>query len=207
MSEIPFGQDGDFSEQRFQDVVNASLANNVGNAVNRCLGLLKKNCDSTFPVAARDVDPASPMREIVSTAVPAAKEAYQRIAIHEGAAAALSIARRCVRSHLLAVAPPPACLRSHVRMITCGLCRANLLLEETAPWTALKKGSDSERQAAKETLVAVLEGARIAAVLLAPVTPGLATRILAQLGQPSSLQARAFPLMHAYTALFVQLSS
>ena len=42
MREIPFGQDGDFNEQRFQDVVNANLANSFGNLVSRCLGLLKK---------------------------------------------------------------------------------------------------------------------------------------------------------------------
>ena len=67
-------------------------------------------------------------------------------------------------------------------------CRANRLLEETAPWTALKKGSDEEKAAAGVTLVAALEGTRIVAVLLAPVVPALSQRILAQLGLSVSLQ-------------------
>ena len=44
-------QDGDFSEERFQRIVNASLANDVGNALNRTLGLLHKFCDGQLPEA------------------------------------------------------------------------------------------------------------------------------------------------------------
>ena len=45
-------QDGDFSEKRFQDLVNATLVNDVGNCLNRTLGLLHKNCDGALPHAA-----------------------------------------------------------------------------------------------------------------------------------------------------------
>ena len=44
------------------------------------------------------------------------------------------------------------------------------------------QGSDQEKAEAAAALVAVLEAARIVSVLLAPVTPGLAARIRAQLG-------------------------
>jgi hypothetical protein len=44
------------------------------------------------------------------------------------------------------------------------------------------QGSDEERQAAGEVLTAVLEAARIVAVLLSPVTPALSARIHSQLG-------------------------
>jgi hypothetical protein len=37
-------QDGDFSEPRFREIVNAALANNLGNMLNRTLNLLHKNC-------------------------------------------------------------------------------------------------------------------------------------------------------------------
>jgi methionyl-tRNA synthetase len=56
------------------------------------------------------------------------------------------------------------------------------MLEQTAPWTAIKKGTPEEQQDAKMTLVAALEATRIAAVLLAPVVPGLSSRIFTQLG-------------------------
>eukprot|EP00892_Ulva_mutabilis_P003905 jgi/Ulvmu1/1887/UM012_0044.1 len=159
MREVVFGQDGDFAEGRFRDTVNAALANDIGNLCNRCLGLLKKNCDSTFPAAASDVPADHPLRETAAAAVPAAAAAYEELAFHEAIASALSISGR-----------------------------ANRLLEDEAPWTALKKGSDAEKAAAGITLVAALEAARIVAVLLAPVVPQLSQRLLAQLGLPALQQ-------------------
>ena len=55
-------------------------------------------------------------------------------------------------------------------------------MEEIAPWTAFKKGTVEEKEAASEALVAVIEAVRIVAVLLLPVTPGLSRRIYEQLG-------------------------
>jgi methionyl-tRNA synthetase len=71
------------------------------------------------------------------------------------------------------------------------MCRANVLLEETTPWTTIKKGSDEEKAAAAATLVAALEAARVTAVLLAPVTPDLSCRLLRQLGLDGSPEVRA----------------
>lgn len=68
------------------------------------------------------------------------------------------------------------------------MCRGNQFLEETLPWTALKKGSESEKAKARVTLVAVLEGVRIAAVALAPVVPQLSQRIHTQLGLEGDIQ-------------------
>jgi methionyl-tRNA synthetase len=72
-----------------------------------------------------------------------------------------------------------------------GVCRANQLLEETAPWTALKKGSEADKAAAHVTLVAALEGTRVAAVLLSPVVPELSQRIHDQLGLDVNVQVRS----------------
>lgn len=60
--------------------------------------------------------------------------------------------------------------------------RGNQYLEETAPWTAFKKGSEEQKAEAGKVLVAVLETARIAAIGLLPVCPALAQRLLQQLG-------------------------
>ncbi len=46
------------------------------------------------------------------------------------------------------------------------------------------QGSEEEQRAAEGTLVAVLEATRIVAVLLAPITPALSRRIMAQLAAP-----------------------
>ncbi|HEY9772178.1 MAG TPA: methionine--tRNA ligase [Planktothrix sp.] len=50
-AQTPFDQDGDFSRELFRKTVNAQLANNLGNLLNRTLNLLDKNCHSTVPKA------------------------------------------------------------------------------------------------------------------------------------------------------------
>ena len=62
-------QDGDFSESRFRDIVNAYLANSVGNLLNRTQGLLKKNCASTLPVAASSIPEDNPLRAVAAEQV------------------------------------------------------------------------------------------------------------------------------------------
>lgn len=55
-------QDGDFSEKRFRDIVNAALANDIGNLLNRTLNLLKKNCGSAMPADSSQIPDNSPVR-------------------------------------------------------------------------------------------------------------------------------------------------
>lgn len=97
MREVVFGQDGDYAAERFRDTVNAALANDLGNLCNRCLGLLKKNCDSAFPAASTAVPADHPLRAAVEAAAPAAAAAYEDLAFHDAIAAALTISGRCDR--------------------------------------------------------------------------------------------------------------
>ncbi len=45
LRECPFPGDGEFSWQRFKDVFNSELANNLGNLYSRCITLVSKNYD------------------------------------------------------------------------------------------------------------------------------------------------------------------
>ncbi|KXZ49919.1 hypothetical protein GPECTOR_19g370 [Gonium pectorale] len=153
MKEIMFGQDGDFSEARFRDVVNAALANNLGNGLNRTLNLLAKFHDRTIPLDAASLPADLPLRVLAAERLPAAASAYGSLAFHDAAEAVLALASR-----------------------------SNQYLEETQPWTKLKKGTDDEKAEAAAVLVAVLEAVRVVAVGLAPLTPQLSRRIYAQLG-------------------------
>lgn len=49
LKEIELGRDGDFSESRFRDVINADLANDLGNLLNRTLTMLRKYRDYSIP--------------------------------------------------------------------------------------------------------------------------------------------------------------
>lgn len=49
LRELPFGNDGNFSKESFVNRINAELANNMGNLVQRVLSFVNKNCDSKVP--------------------------------------------------------------------------------------------------------------------------------------------------------------
>ncbi len=72
---IEFGKDGDFSEERFVQTVNADLANDLGNLLNRTLGLLTKNCDNIIPEQAIATD--HPLRVFTMTQVATVARAYE----------------------------------------------------------------------------------------------------------------------------------
>lgn len=48
LKEIELGEDGDFNEIRFVNTLNADLANDLGNLLNRSLGMLKKILQRSF---------------------------------------------------------------------------------------------------------------------------------------------------------------
>jgi methionyl-tRNA synthetase len=54
VKEIELGKDGDFSEQRFINVLNADLANDLGNLLSRTLGMLLKYCQGNLPLLTKN---------------------------------------------------------------------------------------------------------------------------------------------------------
>jgi len=55
MRECPYPSDGDYSGQRYEEVYNSELANNLGNMLSRALTLVTKNYNSVFPNTAEKV--------------------------------------------------------------------------------------------------------------------------------------------------------
>ena len=49
IKEIELGKDGDFNEDRFINILNADLANDLGNLLNRTLGMVRKYCKGEPP--------------------------------------------------------------------------------------------------------------------------------------------------------------
>lgn len=49
LREVPFGQDGDFSESALVGRINSDLANGLGNLLSRTLTLIEKYCDGVVP--------------------------------------------------------------------------------------------------------------------------------------------------------------
>lgn len=152
LREVEFGSDGDYSEERFMNIVNAHLANTIGNLLNRTLGLLKKNCQSTLAVDSALAAKGSSFKDTVEKLVDKAKYHYENLALSSACESVLEIGNA-----------------------------GNLYMDGRAPWSLFKKDAASAALAAKD-LVIILEAVRIIAVALSPVSPSLCLRIYTQLG-------------------------
>jgi methionyl-tRNA synthetase len=156
LRDIPFGDDGDFQQQRFTDLVNNDLANTIGNLLNRTSSMARRWFDDAVPPASdatRSAGSSHPLAAAATGACRTFDAAMQEIDFRQGAEAVLQLA-----------------------------IQANGYLNEQAPWSLMKR--DGTREQVADDLYAVLEAARIVALLLAPLLPELSSRMLQQLGQP-----------------------
>ncbi|KAK4353348.1 hypothetical protein RND71_028866 [Anisodus tanguticus] len=152
LREVEFGNDGDYSEERFIRMINANLANTIGNLLNRTLGLLKKNCQSTLAVDSYVDAEGNKLKDTVEKLVEKAHKHYQNLELSAACETVLEIGNA-----------------------------GNLYIDGQAPWTLFKQGGTAFETAAKD-LVIVLEAMRIISIALSPITPGLSLRIYSQLG-------------------------
>lgn len=85
MTTTPFGQDGNFSMEDFKLKVNADLANNLGNLLNRALSMTEKYFDGQVPaVSAADWEKSLLLADTERFAE-AVAEAYEHFAFHTAA--------------------------------------------------------------------------------------------------------------------------
>ncbi|BAT93615.1 methionine--tRNA ligase, chloroplastic/mitochondrial [Vigna umbellata] len=152
LREVEFGSDGDYSEERFINIVNAHLANTVGNLLNRTLGLLKKNCQSILVVDSTTAAEGNSFKDNVENLVDKARIHYENLSLSSACEAVLEIGNV-----------------------------GNSYMDQRAPWSLFKQG-DTAAEAAAKDLVIILETVRIIAIALFPVTPSLSWRIYEQLG-------------------------
>jgi len=86
--EFAYGQDGDFSWERFEDRYNSDLANNLGNLVSRIATMADKYCGGRLSVPAA---PAGRLSDVAAAAVTAYRASMDRFALQDGMAAAFSV--------------------------------------------------------------------------------------------------------------------
>ncbi len=84
LKEIEFGQDGDFNETRFINILNADLADNLGNLLNRTLKMADKYCGSQVPdCCGEDISSDRPLKQIGISLGDRAATAYQSLAFSQ----------------------------------------------------------------------------------------------------------------------------
>ncbi|HXE81653.1 MAG TPA: methionine--tRNA ligase [Vicinamibacterales bacterium] len=86
--EIPYGGDGDFSWERFEERYDVDLANNLGNLVSRITTMADKYRQLRIEPSSRE---PGRLAAAASDALAAYRAAMDRFALHEGAAAAFRL--------------------------------------------------------------------------------------------------------------------
>ena len=114
--EIEFGRDGDFNEVRFINILNADLADDLGNLLNRTLGMARKYCDRHVPpVQSSDIPEDHPLKAKGTQLGTTVKSAYDRLAFSQATTEILALVKA-----------------------------ANKYLDTEAPWSRYKKGEQHE---------------------------------------------------------------
>ena len=148
MKEIPFGNDGDYSRKRLAERINAELANNIGNLVQRCLSMVFKNCDGKVPECNAQTDNSS--SEILScelkNSIKFIKEVINRLDFNYALNLIINLSNQ-----------------------------ANKNFNDFAPWKLKKEGKINEMN---QILYQTIENIRIIAILLLPFIPNSANKIL-----------------------------
>jgi len=145
LREIAFGNDGNFSKSAMIIRINAELANNIGNLVQRTLSMIFKNCEGLMPKVSTD--------EIYN-------QKLLNVALDTINQVRLTINNTQYQNSLEAIVN----LSNH----------ANLYIDEMAPWALAK----TDRPKMEFVLTSLAEVIRYIGILLQPITPIAAKKLL-----------------------------
>lgn len=93
LREVPFGSDGDFSRKALIQRINADLANDLGNLLNRTLGMLAKYFGGTVPAPSPAGEADGALAAQAAASVAAVDAAMEDLEFHKALPAILDLAR------------------------------------------------------------------------------------------------------------------
>ena len=173
LREVPFGQDGSYSEEAIIARINSDLANELGNLAQRSLSMVNKNLDGIVPT------PGQFSAE--DTALLAQADALLET----------------VRGHF-----DDQAMHLALEAIWQMLGAANRYFSAQEPWVLRKTDTAEAQDRFRTVLYTTMEAVRIAALLIQPVMPTAAAKLLDLLGQPDT---RDFPAIGTRLAPGAQL--
>jgi methionyl-tRNA synthetase len=154
LREVPFGQDGSYSDEGIITRINTDLANELGNLAQRSLSMVAKNLGGVVPQPGEFTDADT---ELLATA----DGLLERVRANFDAQA----------MHLA------------LEAIWLMLGDANKYFSAQQPWVLRKSESEADQDRFRTTLYVTCEAVRIAALLIQSVMPDGAAKLLDLLAQ------------------------
>ena len=153
MREMPFGADGNYTNESFLTRMNADLANDLGNLVSRTVAMIEKYFGGEVPAETAAVDPETdlPLKEHCAALPALVEEQMDKLQFSQALAEIWKVIGEC-----------------------------NKYIDVTQPWVLGKDPEKKDRLA--NVMRNLAECVRFAAVLIGPFMPSTPERIFEQLG-------------------------
>jgi methionyl-tRNA synthetase len=160
LREVPFGQDGSYSEEAIVTRINTDLANELGNLAQRSLSMVAKNLGGVVPEPGEFTAADTELLKTADGLLERVRASFDAQAMH---------------------------LALEAIWLTLG--EANRYFSAQQPWVLRKSESDADQARFRTVLYTTCEVVRIAALLVQPVMPESSAKMLDLLGQAEDQRA------------------